>query len=153
MSPAPLSHADLSDVVRLAPLISIDFIVRKSQREVLLGLRNNEPAKGFYFVPGGRVWKGERLSDAFTRILKSETNCVGNFDEAHALGVYEHFYATNRVGESGYGTHYVVLAYALKLDDTSIVKADAQHSDLSWWDERALLASEHVHENTKAYFR
>jgi colanic acid biosynthesis protein WcaH len=153
MSPAPLSHADLSEVVRLAPLISIDLIVRNSQSEVLLGLRNNQPAKGFYFVPGGRIWKGERLRDAFTRILRSETNCIGKFDDARALGVYEHFYATNRFGESGYGTHYVVLAYALGFDDISALKADAQHSDFCWWDERALLASERVHENTKAYFR
>ena len=153
MSPAPLSHVDMSEVVRLAPLISIDLILRNSQSDVLLGLRKNEPAKDFYFVPGGRIWKGERLRDAFTRILKSETNCIGNFDDARALGVYEHFYATNRFGESGYGTHYVVLAYALSLDDISALKADAQHSDFRWWDERALLASEHVHENTKAYFR
>jgi colanic acid biosynthesis protein WcaH len=153
MSPAPLSHVDMSEVVRLAPLISIDLILRNSQSDVLLGLRKNEPAKDFYFVPGGRIWKGERLRDAFTRILKSETNCIGNFDDARALGVYEHFYATNRFGESGYGTHYVVLAYALSLDDISALKADVQHSGFRWWNERALLASKHVHENTKAYFR
>src|SRR5580700_157310 len=100
MSPASLSNADLREVIRLAPLIAMDFIVRNAQSEVLLGLRNNEPAKGSYFVPGGRIWKGERLRDAFARILKSETNCAGNFDDARALGVYEHFYATNRFGES-----------------------------------------------------
>lgn len=153
MLPVPLSDADLRDVIRLVPLISMDLIVRSSQNEVLLGLRNNEPAKGFYFAPGGRIWKGQRLRDAFTRILKSETNCVGNFDEARALGVYEYFYATNRFRDFDYGTHYVVLAFALRIDDISALEADAQHRDFRWWDERALPASELIHENTKAYFR
>ena len=51
------------------------------------------------------------------------------------------------------GTHYVVLAHELKLADASALKSDAQHSEMRWWDERDLLASDQVHENTKAYFR
>src|SRR5580700_2667522 len=152
MSPSPLSHADLRNVVRLAPLVSIDLIIRNSQNYVLLGLRNNEPAKGFYFVPGGRIWKGESLQDAFARILKSETNCVESLDKASALGVYEHFYAVNRFDECGYGTHYVVLAFALKVDDTSVLKVDTQHYEFRWWNERDIIESEHVHEHTKEYF-
>jgi colanic acid biosynthesis protein WcaH len=153
MPPAPLKNADLSNVVRLAPLVSIDLVIRNSRNKVLLGFRNNEPAKGFYFVPGGMIRKNERLRDAFARILNNETNCVGDFDAARPLGVYEHFYANNRFDELGYGTHYVVVGYELKLADTSGLKVDAQHSEYRWWDELDLLASEQVHENTKAYFR
>ena len=69
------------------------------------------------------------------------------------LGIYEHFYANNRFGDDGYGTHYVVLGYALKLADTSGLKIDAQHSELRWWREADVLASAQVHDNTKAYFR
>jgi hypothetical protein len=46
----------------------------------------------------------------------------------------------------------LVLAHELKLADESALKSDAQHS-VRWWDERDLLASDRVHENTKAYFR
>jgi colanic acid biosynthesis protein WcaH len=153
MSPAPLSYADLSRVVRLAPLVSIDLIIRNARNEVLLGLRNNEPAKGCYFVPGGSIWKNERLRDAFARILNNETNCAVDFDQAQLLGVYEHLYPNNRFGDGDYGTHYVVLGYQFKLSDLSGLKTDAQHSEFAWWTERDLLASPHVHDNTKAYFR
>jgi colanic acid biosynthesis protein WcaH len=153
MSPTLLSHADLSTVVRLAPLIAIDLILRNSRGEVFLGLRNNEPAKGFYFVPGGSILKNERLRDAFARILKNETNCVATLDQARLLGVYEHLYPNNRFGEGDYGTHYVVLGYELKLNDISDLKVDAQHSEYCWWNELNLMASKQVHENTKAYFR
>ena len=71
--PKFLSPADLRSVVRLAPLIAIDLIIRNRQEEVLLGLCNNEPAKGFYFVPGGMILKNERLRDAFARLWKNET--------------------------------------------------------------------------------
>jgi colanic acid biosynthesis protein WcaH len=153
MPPTFLSHADLRTVVRLAPLVSIDLIIRNAQNQILLGLRNNEPAKGFYFVPGGMILKNEHLRDAFARLLKNETNYTAKLDDARLFGAYEHFYANNRFGEDGYGTHYVVLGYELKLGDTAVVAADAQHSEFRWWDESDLLASQRVHENTKAYFR
>lgn len=44
-------------VVHCAPLISIDLLVQNAQGEYLLGLRNNRPAQGYWFVPGGRVKK------------------------------------------------------------------------------------------------
>jgi len=153
MPPALLSHADFATVLRLAPLVSIDLIIRNPQGQVLLGLRNNEPAKGFFFVPGGAILKNERLHEAFARILKHETGYVAAFADARLLGAYEHFYANNRFGDPSYGSHYVALGYELKLADTSGLKSDDQHSELRWWEVTDLLASDLVHQNTKAYFR
>ena len=56
-------------VVANTPLISVDLIVRNPQGQILLGLRVNRPAQGYWFVPGGRVRKDERLADAFTRLV------------------------------------------------------------------------------------
>jgi colanic acid biosynthesis protein WcaH len=151
--PAFLPHEQLRNVVRSAPLAAIDLVIRNSRGEILLGLRNNEPAKGCYFVPGGMILKDERLADAFARILKTETNFTAAIDDARPLGVYEHFYANNRFGEAGYGTHYVVLGYDLKIDDTTALEPDDQHRELRWWSEAELLASPEVHDNAKAYFR
>ena len=151
--PAYLSHDDLRQVVRLAPLIAIDLIMRNARGEVLLGLRNNEPAKGWYFVPGGMILKNEPLRDAFARILKRETGLVGTVDDARFMGIYEHFYSNNRFGEAGYGTHYVTLGYTLSVRDVAAIVADDQHRDLRFWDEAALLSSPDVHHYAKAYFR
>ncbi len=153
MPPAFLSDADFHSVVRLTPLISIDLIIRNPHDEVLLGLRNNEPAKDSYFVPGGVILKNERLADAFTRILKGETNLDATIADARLIGAYEHIYDNNRFGDPAFGTHYITLGHALKVGDAALLQADFQHSDLRWWRERDLLASDQVHENTKAYFR
>lgn len=152
MSQTPLSDADLRTILRMAPLISIDLIIRNPEGQVLLGLRKNEPAKGYYFVPGGRIWKNESLRDAFARILRNETSCVGSFDDARLLGVYEHFYDTNRFRESSYGTHYVALGYEFKLGNVPDLKVDMQHEEFRWWDEIDLLMSDRVHRNTKSFF-
>ena len=150
--PRFLNHDDLGTVIRLAPLIAIDFIIRNARDEVLLGLRNNEPAKDWYFVPGGMVLKNERLTDAFARLLKTETSYTLRIDEARLLGAFEHFYGNNRFGNSDYGTHYVVLGYELGVPDAAEPKPDDQHSELRFWPLADLLASDRVHKNTKAYF-
>jgi len=43
--------------------------------DLLVGLRTNEPAKNYYFVPGGVIRKNETIELAFERILKAETGC------------------------------------------------------------------------------
>ena len=65
-APQFLSDDDFAHIVRYAPLVSIDLIVRDLEENVLLGLRANEPAKNTYFVPGGVIRKNETIQEAFT---------------------------------------------------------------------------------------
>jgi colanic acid biosynthesis protein WcaH len=67
-----ITDNEFSCVVRCAPLPSIDLIIRDSERRVLVGLRTNEPAKDYYFVPGGVIRKNETLELAFARILRAD---------------------------------------------------------------------------------
>ena len=109
MFPRLLNKDEFARVVRNAPLVAIDLIVRDPERRVLVGLRTNEPAKGNWFVPGGVVRKCERLTDAFARIVKAEIGLEASIGNAKFIGVYEHLYDNNVFGEEGFGTHYVVL--------------------------------------------
>lgn len=148
-----LTPNDFASIIRLTPLISIDLIIRNQENRVLVGLRTNEPAKGVYFVPGGVIQKDESLARAFSRILARETGLDGKISSARFLGVYEHFYESNRFNEPGYGTHYVVLGHELKLDRSPQIITDDQHSAVRWMTEAEILSATDVHENTKAYFR
>ena len=128
MSANFLNHDDLGTVIRLAPLVAIDFVIRNARDEVLLGLRNNEPAKDCYFVPGGMILKNERLADAFSRLLKTETGYAVSIDDARLIGAFEHFYENNRFGAPDYGTHYVVLGYEIRVAGAAEPQPDDQHS-------------------------
>ena len=152
-APQFLADDDFAHTVRYAPLVSIDLIIRDLEGNVLLGLRNNEPAKDTYFVPGGVIRKNETMREAFTRILNAETGLTASFDEATLVGAFEHFYKTNRFGHPDYGTHYVVLAYEVSLKTQQAVAIDLQHSDLQWMSKDEITSATNVHPNTKAYFR
>ena len=67
-----LSISDFSHVIKSTPLVSIDLLVYNASREYLIGLRNNSPAKSFFFLPGGRIMKSESLDAAFQRITNDE---------------------------------------------------------------------------------
>jgi colanic acid biosynthesis protein WcaH len=60
---------DFAHIVRHAPLISINVVIKDPKQNVLLGLRVDEPAKGQYFVPGGVILKNETIRAAFARVL------------------------------------------------------------------------------------
>jgi colanic acid biosynthesis protein WcaH len=129
------------------------MIVRSADGRVLLGRRNYEPAKGCFFVPGGRITKNETLAAAFSRISLAELGAEKKIREARFLGVFEHFYPTNRLERAGFGTHYVVLAYELTSPVEEALLPKDQHGEYAWQTEAELLGCPNVHENTKAYFR
>ncbi|MDC7689654.1 GDP-mannose mannosyl hydrolase [Vogesella indigofera] len=142
------------DVVRDAPLISIDLIVKNPANEVLLGLRRNEPAAGFWFVPGGRVLKNETLDAAFERLTQAELGITRPRQDALFYGVWEHFYGSNAGRVAGFGTHYVVLAYQLTLDAAMLCLPQAeQHQQYRWALPEVIAAQSGIHHHSRAYFK
>lgn len=148
-----LACETLVSIVRHAPLISIDLVLRDNTGAVLLGWRANQPAKGTWFVPGGRVKKGEYLDSAYVRIAEPETGLKLRREAAHFFGAYEYFYAENFAEIAGLDTHYVVLAYQVDFASAPNVIRDDQHDDLRWMPISDALSSDDVHENTKVYLR
>jgi colanic acid biosynthesis protein WcaH len=149
-SSGPLPADQWLDVVARAPLVSIDLIVRDAQQRILVGLRRNEPAAGFWFVPGGVIRKGESLDAAFARITHAELGRSYARRDASVLGIFEHHYRENFLHVPGIGTHYVVLAHQLSLNDLPELPAD-QHD--GWRRMTAVELREHprVHPHTRAY--
>lgn len=146
-----LDKATFKTIVASTPLVSIDLIIRNSCNQVLLGLRTNRPAQGFWFVPGGRIGKDETFEQAFLRLTQLELGSPISLNDASFLGPYQHLYSDNFSG-TDFSTHYVVLGYQLKLDLDLQTLPVEQHQNYQWWDEQELLNSDLVHRNTKAYF-
>jgi colanic acid biosynthesis protein WcaH len=147
-----LARNDFAHVIRHTPLASIDLVVRDPEGRVLVGLRSNKPAQGSWFVPGGRVYKDERLDVAFARITRSELGIEIARREAEFLGVYEHLYDDNALDEPGVTTHYIVLAYEVRVDPATLALPNAQHDRFRWLTPDELRRDTLVHENTRAYF-
>lgn len=141
-----------ASIVAYTPLVSVDLVVRNIVGEVLLGRRLNRPAQGVWFVPGGRIFKDEKLAKAFERITQEEIGHVSVLSSARQLGIYEHHYADSVFGDH-ISTHYIVLGFELKISSDIEHFPNCQHDTYRWFSVDELLASPLVHENTKAYFR
>ncbi|MGB0732766.1 MAG: GDP-mannose mannosyl hydrolase [Pontibacterium sp.] len=139
-------------VVANAPLVSLDLIVKDSDGHVLLGRRNNRPAKGNWFVPGGRILKGEAVDVAIERLTKDELGRAYQLNDTSYHGLYDHFYVDSIWGDE-VSTHYLVNAFVLQVDPKALVLPMAQHNDYKWFTIEELLSSDEVHIHTKWYFQ
>ncbi len=138
------------NVIQSTPLVSIDLILMNKAGDVLLGKRKNRPARDFWFVPGGRVLKGEEIHQAINRISRDELNCDLLEQDVRFLGVYEHFYDDSMFSDD-VSTHYVVLGYRAKITGDVSLPFE-QHRDYRWFSPDEIERCPLVHQNTKAYF-
>jgi colanic acid biosynthesis protein WcaH len=143
-------------IIDRAPLVAVDLIFVRDSQEVLLGLRNNRPAQGFWFVPGGRIFKNEKIGEALIRVAEAE---LGLGDAVRSgrlapkqIGGFEHFYPDCFAGDSEVSTHYVVLGHRVDVPaGFSLPMADAQHAEFRWWPIEEALDATEVHRFTKDY--
>jgi colanic acid biosynthesis protein WcaH len=147
-----LDKQTFSTVIESTPLVSIDLVVLDNNGRALLGQRLNRPAKDFWFVPGGRILKDESMADAFKRLTTEELGSEFSIDQAELLGPFDHFYTDNVFGDE-FSTHYVAIAYVLKLEHSlDNLPVDIQHNGYKWFSVDALKEDKQVHLHTKWYF-
>lgn len=147
-----LDQPTFSTIIASTPLVSIDLVVVNSHGQALLGQRLNRPAQGFWFVPGGRILKNESLAAAFKRLTQNELGQEFPIEDAKLLGPFDHFYSDFVFGDD-VTTHYVAIAYVLKLEyELNSLPIDVQHGDYRWFDIADLLINDAVHLHTKWYF-
>ncbi|MCY4732528.1 NUDIX domain-containing protein [Natronomonas gomsonensis] len=119
-----IPEEEWATIVKHAPIVSVDLVV-ECPDGIVLGQRANEPAKGEWFVPGGRVQKGETLEAAVHRVAMAELDA--DITIQHSLGAFDHFYDTSEVG---YDKHYVAHGFYVRTDATAF-ESDAQHEGVT----------------------
>ena len=151
--PGQLPPDEFLHLVKNAPLIAIDLIVENSTGEILVGRRTGLPAKGSWFVPGSRMRKEKTLDSAFARITLKELGIKIPRANSDFVGVFEHFYDDNFAGVPGVTTHYVVLAFRLRVPHIQIsALPNSQHDQWQWMSIKNGTEKEGVHPNARPYF-
>lgn len=173
--PQRLPPDEFARVVERTTLVSVDVLLFDTEGRVLLGRREREPAKGAWFTPGGRVYKGECLEAAALRVLSTEVLAPTRpgFDNPRRFdmhGVYRHLYDTSFLGDGAFGTDYVNFAYAVRaaehydaaplraleaLERPPVGEADAdgQHGEFRWFRPEDVMRERDVHPYVKCYFQ
>lgn len=150
-----LGKKEFYKAIELTQLVSLDLIIMDDSDRILVGRSTNNPAKGYYFVPGSRIYKNETLNDAVRRVSLYELGFEIKKSNTSFYGIYDHIYDNNFL-DNEFGTHYVCNAISYKVCDqekkTIEKKMMGQHDDVKWMTKEELLANDNVHKYTKNYF-
>ena len=120
-------------VIENTPLVSIDLCL-VCDGQLLLGKRTNEPLKGEWFTPGGRIHKNETWQHALLRIVKAELGLCDTAVESFSLmGIWDHFYSNSALDQD-ISTHYVNLPHYAEFQSRPEIILDDQHGDFKWLD-------------------
>ena len=137
-------------IIENAPLVSIDIcLVYKGK--ILLGRRNNEPLKGEWFTPGGRIFKNEPWQECIRRVVGSELGItIKDPTEFKLMGVWDHFYS-NSVFDESISTHYVNLPHFACFKSMPLIVLDDQHVEFDWFDLQLVATDERFHPYMKNF--
>lgn len=147
-----LNKTKFISLIKSAPLCAIDILI-KSNNKYLLCLRDNKPAKNYYFVPGGRIFKNEKYKDAIKRILKNELNLNIKNLKFKIIGIYDHIYKDNFYNIKDLTTHYFVLALMINFNKEVEIKLDKQHLNFRFMTRSQILNNKKVHKYSKLYLK
>jgi ADP-ribose pyrophosphatase YjhB (NUDIX family) len=84
----PLSQQEFDTIYSKVPRLTVEIIVKDSERGIYLTKRAIEPCKGQWHLPGGTVRFGEPLLDAVKRIAVRELGIY--VLQAHLIGYIEY---------------------------------------------------------------
>ncbi len=147
-----LNDSDWKNCVKSIPITAIDLIISRNNQDILMGKRLNPPAKGLFFVPGGRVYKNETIENAFERIVKEETGLDLKFYNSNLFGIYQHFYNDSIWESSEVSTHYIVLAYKISIINFTKLNLTKQHKS-SRWIKKVEISDENIHHYSREYLK
>ncbi|MCX6703570.1 MAG: NUDIX domain-containing protein [Candidatus Zambryskibacteria bacterium] len=125
-----LTDEEFYTIYGRVPRLNVDLIIR-SNEGVLFSQRAIEPIKGFWHLPGGTVYKTEKIEEAAVRIAKKETNldvkvlgCLGYMEflsemrngvEIHSISIVMEVEAVR--GEAKPDEHATAVKYFMVLPE------------------------------------
>lgn len=133
-----LPEAEFRQAVAALSLVSIDLCVTDPAGRLLLGLRTNARARGWWFTPGGRIRKNEPLALALHRVARHELGvpvevAEGWASRARLMGAWDRFYDDSAF-DPAVSTHYVNLPHWLALgrDEAAALQLEADDQHSAW---------------------
>jgi ADP-ribose pyrophosphatase YjhB (NUDIX family) len=119
-------------ISQMIPIPCVDLLIQDSQERILLVKRKNEPAAGFWWFPGGRVWFNELRIDAARRKTREETGLEAK--KIIEIGTFDLIFSDVPTGIPSHGITTLFQVFVIetspKLDDQS--SAAEWHSREEW---------------------
>ena len=124
------------------------FIVNE-YHELLLQLRNKEPEKGYWCIPGGKLEMFETFEEAVKREIKEETGV--DIEVLAELGICDHIIKDEN-------SHWVSPSYLCKIiKGEPKIMEPTKHVDMKWFPldnlpENITITTQNAVDNYKTYY-
>ena len=125
-TPSYISPPLYKKIIQAMPIPCVDLLIYRGDSFLLLK-RTNEPAKGLWFVPGGRIHKNETIIHAARRKAIQELGMELIIDRV--LGTYEVFFKTGPFGDE---VHNIVITILARIKGNPKIKIDSQHTQYTF---------------------
>ncbi|MBI2436647.1 MAG: NUDIX domain-containing protein [Candidatus Magasanikbacteria bacterium] len=125
--------------VEYYPMVAVNIILKNAHGEYLWIKRKNNPAKGEWWIPGGRIFNGETIEQAAHAILKKETGLSGSIQYI-SNQYFEEIFDTRDFDEDDQKiypkhithVHYISTTVVIDLANLDTVNLDWQSSEYVW---------------------
>ncbi|MCR4285157.1 MAG: NUDIX domain-containing protein [archaeon] len=117
-------------IIENSIISAVDAIIVYNKK-VLVGKRTQEPAKGKWWIPGGRQKKGELPEEAVKRLIKKEIGLDVNISKL--VGVYDPIFKKTAFPNIKTGVHYVSRVYLVHpINKDFKVNLDKTQKEYKW---------------------
>lgn len=113
-------------IIKLIPIFCIDFLIRNNDK-ILLIKRKEEPLKGNFWLPGGRLRMMEKMNDASKRIQLQE---IGRYFPNLKIIGFSNYHFKKR--GSSRALHTPTILYEINVSEHFNPIIDKFHSDYKW---------------------
>lgn len=124
-----IKEEDYIKIMKTIPVVCVDAIIQNENKEFLLVKRLNEPLKGQFWMPGGRLLKGESAKEGVLRKVKQEIGI--DCKVVKCLGCIEEIYpTTEQLKDCSF--HAVSIVFLINIGNQDI-KLDNQSEEWRWF--------------------
>jgi ADP-ribose pyrophosphatase YjhB (NUDIX family) len=128
IGPKKISDAFYKKIVESVPIVCVDIVVRAG-KEFILVKRKDEPARGEWWLIGGRLIKGERLKQAVIRKVREELG-VRSAKIKRFITTRETMFARSFWGVP---THTVNSVFVVEIKRNSEMRKDKTVQEAQWF--------------------
>ena len=120
-----IEQSKYNEILKLMPIVCVDLGIMKDNK-IFLAKRNNEPCKGQWYIPGGRVIKNEELKDTAHRKALEETGLDCTIH--NLLNIETAIYTT---GINNIPTHNVNICFKATIKTGDVI-LNSENSEYMW---------------------
>ena len=121
--PAKLPYVEFKSIYSKVPRLCLDLII-ENEEGILLSLRDINPGKGLWHLPGGTILMGETIQDVIQRVAFEETGL--RVSDPKLTGIIEFPESTNLF------YHSISIAFHVR-PDSGILKGSYQGQKLQYF--------------------